>query len=50
VAPSAPPSAVRQLGDDAEGVANQVPVAGEPASDVVGLLVDTVDGVPLPQP
>jgi hypothetical protein len=40
------PSPVRQVGERVKTVTDQVPVAGEPAGEVVDLLVDTVDSLP----
>jgi hypothetical protein len=45
-APTRTPSPVRQVGDGVKSVTNQVPVAGQPAGQVVDLLVDTIDGLP----
>ena len=45
-APARTPSPVRQLGDSVKSVTNQVPVAGQPAGQVVDLLVDTIDRPP----
>jgi len=47
-APTEPPSTVRQVGDAAKGVTDRVPIAGEPAGEVIDLIVETADGLPLP--
>jgi hypothetical protein len=43
-----PPSAIRQVGDQAKEVTDEVPVAGEPAGDTIDLVVETVEESPLP--
>lgn len=47
-APTEPPSTVRQVGDTVKSVTDQVPIAGEPAGEVVDLLVETAEQLPLP--
>jgi hypothetical protein len=42
------PSAIDQLGDQVQGITDQVPVAGEPAGEVVELLTGTLDGLTAP--
>lgn len=43
-----PPSTIRQVGDTLKDVTDQVPVAGEPAGEVVDVIVETVETLPLP--
>jgi hypothetical protein len=43
-----PVSTVRNLGNQVKEVTDQVPVAGEPAGQVVDLIVDTAEQLPLP--
>lgn len=47
-APTEPPSTIRQVGDQVKEVTDPVPVAGEPAGQVVDTIVDTVEQLPLP--
>jgi hypothetical protein len=46
--PTEPPSTIRQTGDTVKEVTDQVPVAGEPAGQVIDLIVDTAEQLPLP--
>lgn len=48
-APTEPPSTIRQVGDQVKEVTSQVPVAGEPAGQVVDMIVDTAEQLPLPE-
>jgi hypothetical protein len=47
-APTEPPSTVRQVGNQVKEITDPVPVAGEPAGQVVDVIVDTADQLPLP--
>lgn len=46
--PTEPPGTVRQVGERVKSVTNQVPVAGEPAGQVVDIIVETAEQLPLP--
>lgn len=43
-----PPSTVRQVGEQVKQVTNQVPIAGEPAGEVIDTIVETAEQLPLP--
>lgn len=47
-APTEPPSTVRQVGDTVKEVTDDVPIAGEPAGQVVDIIVETAETLPLP--
>lgn len=42
------PSTVRQVGEQVHEVTDPIPVVGPPAGEVLDLIVDTVDQLPLP--
>ena len=48
-APTEPPSTIRQVGDQVKQVTDPIPVAGEPAGQVVDTIVDTAEQLPLPK-
>ena len=47
--PTPPPSTVRQLGERVKEVTDRIPVAGEPAGQVVDIIVETAETLPLPE-
>lgn len=47
--PTPEPSTVRQVGEEVKKVTNQVPIAGEPAGQVVDTIVETAEQLPLPK-
>ena len=47
--PTPEPSTVRQVGEEVKKVTNQVPIAGEPAGQVVDAIVETAEQLPLPK-
>lgn len=46
--PTPTPSTVRQVGDRVKEVTDPVPVVGPPAGEVIDLIVETAEGLPLP--
>jgi hypothetical protein len=46
--PTPPPSTIHQVGNQVHEVTDPVPVVGPPAGQVVDLIVDTADQLPLP--
>ena len=46
--PTPTPSTVRQVGDQVHEVTDPIPVVGPPAGEVVDLIVDTAEELPLP--
>jgi hypothetical protein len=43
-----PPSTIRQIGDQVKQVTDDLPVAGPPAGQVIDLVVETAESLPIP--
>jgi hypothetical protein len=44
------PSTIRRVGDQIKQVTNQIPIAGEQVGQVVDVIVETAESLPVPLP